>query len=551
MNKKIVIVGGVAGGASAAARLRRLDENAEIILFEKGHYISFANCGLPYHIGDVIKERSNLLVQTPLSMRNRFEIDVRIDSEVTKIDRENKKVDVCHDGKVYTESYDKLILAPGSVPLQLPVNSKNVFTVWSIPDMDVVCDYLKTHSVESAVVIGGGFVGIEMLENLTERGVKATLVEMADQAMNTVDFEMAQYIHRELNDNGVSLRLGEKVVGIEDTEGHTIVKLGSGSELITDLVIMSAGVRPNSALAVSAGLAVGPKGHIIVDEYLTTSDPDILAVGDAIEVCDFMTGAKTAAPLAGPANKQGRIAADNALGARIPYRGAQQTSISKVFSKTIASTGMVEKRLIADGKKLHTDYEVLRSHPNNFAGYYPGSSPLHLKVMYDVTSKKILGAEAFGEAGTDKRIDVLATCIRYGGTVNDLAELELAYAPPYNTAKDPVNFIGYMAENISNGLVDTVQWSEVMEMDPATCHIVDVREPDEVAEGSYPGATNVPLDSIRINVSQIDANRTVLVFCRAGLRSYIAARILSQIGFQVKSIAGGWLSYEALTYQAK
>lgn len=346
MAKKIVIVGGVAGGASAAARLRRLDEDAEIILFERGHYISFANCGLPYYIGQVIPERSELLVQTPEAMRSRFCVDVRIDSEVTQINRAEKTVTVIKHGETYTESYDKLILSPGSTPAILPipgVDGANVFTVWSIPDTDKVYDYLNLHAVKTAVVIGGGFVGIEMMENLVERGVQVTLVEMLTQAMNTVDYDMAQYIHQELNDHGVSLRFGERVVAIEPAETGSLVKLGSGNSLPADLVILATGVKPNNFLAVQADLEIGPRGQIVVDACMTTSDPDIYAVGDAAEVTDFMTGGRTPAPLAGPANKEGRLVASNVLGGNAAYTGAQLTSISKVFSKTIASTGLIEK----------------------------------------------------------------------------------------------------------------------------------------------------------------------------------------------------------------
>lgn len=551
---RILIVGGVAGGASAAARLRRLDENATIVLFERGHYISFANCGLPYYIGETIKERSDLLVQTPKAMRSRFGIDVRTDSEVVAIDREKKAVEVRDASGTYWESYDKLILAPGASPIRLPVpgiESENVFTVWSIPDTDRVYDYLNKNAVKTAVVIGGGFVGVEMVENLVERGVKVTLVEMLDQVMNAVDFDLAQYIHMEMNAHGVRLELSQKLAEIAKEDGQTVVKLGGGRQLPADLIITAAGVRPNSSLAASAKLALGPKGHIVVDEHLTTSDPDIFAVGDAIEIQNLITGKKTAVPLAGPANKQGRMVAGNVLGGKTPYRGAQATSIAKVFGKTIASTGLMEKHLLAEGKKLHEDYEVLLAHPNNFAGYYPGNAPIHLKVLYDRGSLKILGAGAVGESGTDKRIDVLAACIRCGATVRDLTELELAYAPPYNTAKDPVNIIGYMAENIEDGLVDTVLWKEVASLDPKLYQLVDVRKIAEFAEGTYPGAVNLPLDEIRDRLGELDPQKTALVFCRAGLRSYIAARILAQHGVKVKSIAGGWLSYEALTYPVR
>ena len=550
---RVIIVGGVAGGASAAARLRRLDEQAEIILFERGHYISFANCGLPYYVGDTIKDRANLLVQTPEKMRSRFNIDVRVDSEVTKIDRHAKTVEVYTHGETYSEHYDKLILAPGASPIKLPIqglDAENVFTLWSIPDADKVYRYLTTRDIKSAVVVGGGFVGIEMVENLVNRGIEVTLVEMLDQVMNNVDRDMAQWLHMELNEKGVHLSFSEALVRVEHNGGKANIVLASGKSISADMVILSVGIKPNTELAKAAGLSLGRKGHIIVDQMLTTNDPDIFALGDAVEVTNFITNQRCVAALAAPANKQGRIAAGNVLGSRIPYRGAQMTSVAKVFSKTIAATGLTEKALKADGKSLHKDYEVIVSHPNNFAGYYPGSSPLHLKVIYDTRTKKLLGAEACGEAGTEKRIDIVSTCMHFGGTIFDLMELELAYAPPYNTAKDPLNFTGFIAENMEYELVSLISWEEVTNH-PAPVQIVDVREIDEVALGSYPNAIHIPLDSLRESMDQLRKDIPVYVFCRSGVRSYNAARILMQNGFKVKSIAGGWLSYESFTYVPK
>lgn len=547
-----VIVGGVAGGASAAARLRRCTEHDEIIMLERGDYISFANCGLPYYIGGTIQERNKLLVQTPEAMRERFNIDVRTGSNVVAIDRVNKTVSVESEGKTYLQRYDKLLLSPGSSPVRPPlpgVDGPRVFTVWNIPDTDKIASFLQTHPCKRAVVVGGGFIGIEMAENLHEVGLDVTMVEMLPQVMNNVDWEMAQYLHMELNRNGIHLRLGSRLTSIEDLPGGCRVHLADGAVLDADLVIMAAGVRPNSELAKNAGLELGPRGHIVVNSEMQTSDPDIYAVGDAIEVVDYMTGTKTAVPLAGPANKQGRIVADNMLGGHKIYAGTQGTSVAKVFTKTVACTGLSEKRLAAMGKKLHVDYEAVIGHSNNHAGYYPGATPLHIKVIYELPTGKILGAQAVGEEGTEKRIDVIATCIRYGGVMDDLCSLELAYAPPFNTAKDPVNFAGFMAENIAAGMVQILHVSELEDLDPAIHQLVDIRTEAEHLAGTIPGSIHVSLDSLRKELCKLDKNKIQVVYCRAGLRSYIAARILNQNGFKTLSMTGGWLSYEAETYR--
>lgn len=424
-----------------------------------------------------------------------------------------------------------------------------MFTVWNIPDTDRIAAYLQNNPCKRAVVVGGGFIGIEMAENLREIGLDVSIVEMLPQVMNNVDWEMAQYLHMELNRHGVSLHLGERLEEIEHHQTGCLVKLGSGKVLNADLVIMAAGVRPNSELAKAAGLEVGSRGHIIVDDQLRTSDPDIFAVGDAIEVRDFITGTKTAIPLAGPANKQGRLVADNMLGGNRSYAGTQGTSVAKVFSKTVACTGISEKRLIATGKKLHRDYEVVIGHSSNRAGYYPGASPLHIRVLYEIPSGRILGAQAVGEEGTEKRIDVIATCIRYGGIMDDLCSLELAYAPAYNTAKDPVNFAGFIADNITSGMVDVMHICELEGLDKHSYQLVDVRTTEEYNEGTIPGSIHVELDLIREKLDQLDRDKIQVVYCRAGLRSYIAARILVQHGYRVVSLAGGWLSYKAETYR--
>ena len=547
-----VIIGGVAGGASAAARLRRCAEHDEIIMFERGNYVSFANCGLPYYIGGTIQERNKLLVMTPEMMRSRFHIDVRINSNVIGIDRENKTVTVDHGGEIYQQKYDKLLLSPGSSPVRPPLpgaDGPRVFTGWNIPDTDRIAAYLQKNPCKRAVVVGGGFIGLEMAENLREVGLHVSIVEMLPQVMNNVDWEMAQYLHMELNSHGVSLYLGEKLEAIENRENDCLVKLAGGQTLEADLVIMAAGVRPNSELARNAGLELGPRGHIIVDDQMRTSDPDIFAVGDAIEVKDYMTGAKTAVPLAGPANKQGRLVADNMLGGSRTYAGTQGTSVAKIFGKTVACTGLSEKRLIAMGKKLHKDYEIVIGHSNNHAGYYPGATPLHIRVLYELPTGRILGAQAVGEEGTEKRVDVVATCIRYGGVMDDLCGLELAYAPPFNTAKDPVNFAGFIAENITSGMVDVMHVCELENLDPELYQLVDVRTEAEYAEATIPSSIHVELDTIREKLAQLDNNKIQVVYCRAGLRSYIAARILMQHGYRAISLTGGWLSYEAETYK--
>ena len=554
MSKQFVIVGGVAGGASAAARLRRNCEDANIILLERGEYISFANCGLPYYIGGSIRERSNLMVQTPEAMRSRFQIDVRTKSEAIAINREKKTVTVRSPEGEYELSYDKLILSPGATPLRPPVpgiDSKRVYTVWNIPDTDNVTAFIKTYQVRSAVVVGGGFVGVEMAENLRERGMDVTIVEMIDQVMVGLDFDMAQYIHKEMNDHGVSLRLGAGLNKIEDKSDHCTLTLSNGQTLDAELVILAAGVRPNNKLAQDAGLAIGPRGHIVTNAYMQTSDPDIFAVGDAVQVTDFNTKTQTAVPLAGPANKQGRIAADNVCGKKVPYGGTQGTSIAKVFDLTLAFTGLNEKALLKSGAKLHQDYEVVYGHNSNHAGYYPASSPLHLKLLYHPQSGKLLGAQAVGRDGTDKRIDVLAACIRLGGAVSDLTQLELAYAPPFNTAKDPVNFAGYMAENQMDNMVELVNWNEITQLSPDEYQLIDVRTPAELAEGKVPGSILIPVDEIRQHLDQVDPKRTAVLYCKAGLRSYIAARILLQNGFKVKSMTGGFTTYKIAHYECK
>jgi len=554
MGNKVIIVGGVAGGASAAARLRRIDEHAEIIMLERGEYISFANCGLPYYIGDVINKRSHLLVQTPAAMKERFNIDIRVFNEAVKINTEVQTVEIRDvlTNKVYEENYDKLIIATGSSPIKPPIpgiDSKNIHTIWDIPDTDTIKAHMTRDGIRKAVIVGGGFIGIEMAENFCEIGIDVTLLEMQDQVMGPLDRDMAQYVHKELVGHGVDLRLGTQVVRFADDEGKTSVYLKDGQCITADIVIMAAGIRPNSELARVSGIALNERGYIKTNEFLQTSNEHIYAVGDVVEVADFVSGNKTILPLAGPANKQGRIAADNVCGGNVIYNGVQGTSVLKVFDLTISSTGLNEKGLQHSGKKLHVDYEVVYGHGTNHASYYPNSSTLHTKMIFDRKDGRILGAQAVGKEGTEKRIDVLATAIRYKGIISDLTQLDLAYAPPFNTAKDPVNFLGYMGENILEGLVDVIQWHELGGLPQTRYQLVDVRQPEEYAEGDIPGATLIPLPEVRNRLSEFDKEKTIVVYCKAGLRSYIAARILTQAGYQVKSVPGGWTTYETATWE--
>lgn len=557
MSQKIVIIGGVAGGAGTAARLRRNDENAEIIMFERGGYISFANCGLPYYIGDTIKLRSDLLIQTPEAMHQRFNIDIRINSEVTKINPDEKTVEVCErlTGKTYKESYDKLVISTGASPVIPPIegiDGKNIYTLWTIPDTDAIKAIVEGKQIKKAAVIGGGFVGLEIAENLHDLGIEVSLIEMQDQVMATMDRDMAQFVHMELNGKGVKLYLNEAAKSIKDTEKGKEITLSSGKVVESELIILSVGIKPNSEIAKACGIECGPKGHIVVNEYLETSKEDIYALGDVIEVVDYVAGGKTAVPLAGPANKMGRIMGDVLCGIKSKYNGTQGTFVAKIFDVTASGTGVTEKKLNAMGKEAYKDYMVVYGHSNNHAGYYPGGTPLHTKLIFDPKDGRILGAQAVGQAGTEKRIDVIATCIRFGGTIYDLTELELAYAPPYNTAKDPMNFLGFAAENILKNKVGLIQWHEMASLDPEKYQIIDTRRDDEFALGTIPGSINIPVDEIREKMDMVDKNRIPVVFCRGAVRSYIAARVLLQNGWdEVLSMAGGYLTWEAGTYEVK
>ncbi|MBC8378135.1 MAG: FAD-dependent oxidoreductase [Planctomycetes bacterium] len=542
-HKRVLIIGGVAGGASAAARLRRLDEKLQIVMFERGPYISFANCGLPYHISNVIADRKRLLVQTPEKMTERFNIDVRVQSEVIRIDRDQKEV-VVHNlqtGEEYTESYDALVLSPGAEPIRPPIpgaDLKQVYTLRSIPDMDAIKKDVDESKSAHAVIVGGGYIGLEMAEALIERGLKVSLVELAPQVMGTVDPEMAAPLHQELKLNGVDLIINTSINAIENNDTGLNVNLSNGDLLKTDLVILAIGVRPETKLASEAKLQIGPRGGIKVNDHMQTSDPAIYAVGDAVEVTDFVGGFETLIPLAGPANRQGRIAADNICGKKSVYRKTQGTAICKVFNLAVATTGMNEKNL----KRAGINYEKIYVHPANHAGYYPGATQISLKLLFDPDTGKILGAQAVGADGVDKRIDVIAVAMRAGLGVQQLQDLELNYAPPYGSAKDPVNYAGFVASNVLSGDMPICHWNQVAGPKDDQM-LLDVRTPAEVQAGTIPGSVNIPLDDLRGRLNELPKNKEVLAFCQVGLRGYLACRILMQNGYKCRNLTGGYKTY--------
>lgn len=544
---KVIIVGGVAGGASAATRLRRLDEQAEIILFEKGEHISFANCGLPYYVGGVIRNKEQLVVQTPEAMNLRFNLDVRILSEVITIDPEKKEVEVqdLRKGTHYRESYDKLILSPGAAPIKPAIaglDAANVFTMRNIPDTYAIKNFVDNHKPRRAVVIGGGFIGIELAENLVERGIKVTLIELANQVMGPIDFEMATLVHQYLKEKGVEVYLEDGVTSVRHEKNYSILSLNGKTELKTDMILLGIGVSPDTTLAKKANIALGARGGIQVDKHLRTSHPDIYAVGDAIEVIDFVNGRPTLIPLAGPANKQGRIAANHICGIHDEYLGTQGTSVLKVFDLTISSTGNNEKIL----KRFAIPYEKSYTHSLSHANYYQGATPISLKILFSPTDGKLLGAQAVGYKGVEKRIDVIATAIRAGMTVHDLETLELSYAPPYSSAKDPVNMAGYVASNIVKGYHKVIHWDEISRLNKEYSILIDVRTLQEFTMGSIEGAINIPLDELRNRLQEIPTDKELILFCQIGLRGYFAYRILIQKGYtNVKNLSGGYKTYLA------
>jgi len=554
MGKKVLIIGGVAGGASTAARLRRVDESAEIIMFERGGYISYANCGLPYHIGGTIKEREALLLMTPEVMRQRFNIDVRINNEVLSIDRTVKAVEVKNTitGETYKEGYDTLVISTGSSPLKPPIegiDSPGIYTLWTIPDTDRIKNFITEKKPKRAAVIGGGFIGLEMAENLHEAGCHVSIIEMLDQVMAPIDFEMAQLVHENIKMNSVDLILSDGVSKFSHQDGVTTISLKSGRTVEADLVILSIGVRPNGELAKVAGLEMNQRGGIVVDDHLRTSDPDIYALGDVIEVEDFVGGGRTMVPLAGPANRQGRICANNIAGADEKYNGTQGTAIAKVFDLSVASTGVNEKTLEKWGRKYGEDYLTALIYQKSHAGYYPGATALALKIIFGFDGK-IFGAQVIGQDGADKRIDTIATTMRLGGTVFDLKELELAYAPPYSSAKDPVNMLGFVADNMTSGNVSFTRWDDLEKMDPSSYVVLDVSEDAERQAFAMPNSYHIPLGKLRERIGELDRSKLIVPCCAIGVRSYNAARILSQSGFEnVKVYPGGTSFYKSVFHE--
>lgn len=561
---KIVIIGGVAGGASAAARARRLSEDAEIIMFERGPFVSFANCGLPYHIGGDIQERSKLLLQTPESFLARFNVDVRVMNEVVSINRQDKSVTVKNllDGSEYQESYDFLLLSPGAGPVVPPIpgiDNPLTHSLRNIPDMDRIIKTLETNKVEHATVVGGGFIGLEMMEAFHQLGVKTTLVEMADQVMTPVDREMAGFAHAEIREKGIDLCLGvalssveyvanQSIANIEAGEddahqhlqGKLTLSLNNGDQLETDILIMAIGVRPEIKLAQEAGLQIGALGGIYTNEYMQTSDPSIYAVGDAVEEKDFVTGEQTLVPLAGPANRQGRMAADNMLGRQETYQGTQGTAICKIFDLAVASTGKNEKQL----KRDNIAYEKVYVHTASHASYYPGAETVSFKMLFDPATGKILGAQAVGKDGVDKRIDVMAVAQRAGMTVEQLQHLELTYAPPYGSAKDVINQAAFVANNIIKGDATAIHFDEIDNLSEDQV-LLDVRNPGELESvGFIEGAINIPVDQLRQRMNELPKDKEIVIYCQVGLRGNVAYRQLVNSGFKARNLLGGYRTYK-------
>lgn len=540
---KTLIIGGVAGGASAAARLRRLKEKDEIVMLERGEYVSFANCGLPYFIGGVITDKSKLTLQTPESFKARFNIDVRVQSEAVKIDPAQKTIAVkdLKTGEIYNESYDNLILSPGAEPVKPNIEGADasfVFTLRNIPDTLKIKDFINEKQPRDAVVVGGGYIGLEMAENLKEAGLNVTVAELSEHLIPSLDFDMAADVHRYLKSKGINLLLNNGVKAIKD--GRVVLNRG---EVKADMVIMSAGVKPETRLARECGIPLNGRGSIIVDSHMRTGVPDIYAVGDAVEVHDFITGQPVFVPLAGPANKQGRIAADNIAGIPSEYTGTQGSAVIKLFDMTAGATGLNEKGAAAMGLDYDKTYIYSASH----ASYYPGGANMSVKALWDRKTLKLLGAQIVGFDGVDKRLDVLAACIRLGAKITDLTRLELCYAPPFGSAKDPVNMLGFTAENIVTEKVKQFFWHDVANLPrDGSVTLLDVRTPLEVSRGKIDGFINIPVDSLRERINEIPADKPVYVHCHSGLRSYIACRILSGLGYDCYNLAGGWRLYESV-----
>ena len=545
---KIIIIGGVAGGATTAARIRRVDETAEIVLLEKGKYISYANCGLPYYIGGVIEERDKLFVQTPEAFSTRFRVDVRTENEAIFIDRKRKTVTIRQSSEdTYEESYDKLVISTGASPVRPPlpgIDLSGIFTLRNVTDTDRIKEYIKSHAPRKAVVVGAGFIGLEMAENLHAQGAKVSIVEMGNQVMAPIDFSMASLVHQHLMDKGVNLYLEQAVASFSRDGRGLKVTFKNGQSISADIVILSIGVRPETNLARAAELTIGPAGGIAVNDYLQTSDESIYAIGDAIEFRHPITGKPWLNYLAGPANRQGRIVADNVLGAKIPYEGSIGTSIAKVFDMTVASTGLPGKRL----RQEEIDYMSSTIHPASHAGYYPDAMPMSIKITFDKKTGRLYGGQIVGYDGVDKRIDELALVIKHEGTIYDLMKVEQAYAPPFSSAKDPVALAGYVAEDIITGKTNPVYWRELRDIEMENKFLLDVRTPDEYSLGSLPGAVNIPLDELRDRLAELPKDKMIYTFCAVGLRGYLAYRILTQHGFdKVRNLSGGLKTYRAAT----
>ena len=545
---KVVIVGGVAGGASAAARIRRLDESAEIIVFEKTGYISYANCGLPYYIGDVITDSSDLTLQTPESFWTRFRILVKVNHEVTNIDVTQKTVTVKNllTGTECEEPYDKLLLSPGAKPVRpnLPgIDSEKIFSLRTVEDTFRIHDYLEKTKAQSAVIVGGGYIGIEVAENLKEKGLNVTIVQRPNQLMNTLDYDMASFVHSKLRAKGISLRLNSNVTSFRQDGERIVTLLEDNSEIAADMVLLAIGVAPENSLAKQAGLKLGVKGSIVVNDRMETSVQDIYAVGDAIQVKHFVTEEDTVIALAGPANKQGRIAADNICGGDSHYQGSMGSSIIKIFDMTVAGTGLTEKV----AKSMGIDCESVVLSPASHAGYYPGAKVMTMKVVFEKDTWKLLGAQIVGTEGVDKRLDVLATAMHAGMKANMLKDLDLAYAPPFSSAKDPVNMAGFMIENIRNGFVKQYHWDEIADLPrDGSVTLLDARTVWEYQQGHIDGYINIPVDDLRERMNEIDDSKPVYVICQSGLRSYIACRILTQNGFDCYNFSGGYRFYASV-----
>lgn len=538
--KKVLIVGGVAGGASTATRLRRLNEDLEIILFEKGQHVSFANCGLPYHIGGVIENRESLLVQTPESLKERFNLDVRVNSRVISVNSQEKSVVVkTKDGKEYKESFDYLVLAPGAKPLVPPIDGigeKNIYTLRNITDLDKIMEKIK--SVKEAIVIGGGFIGVEVAENLQEIGITTTLIEAAPNILAPFDSEMSNILETQLASNGVNLLTNNKVIKFQNEDEKVLVSLENGSIIKGDIIILAIGVSPDTKFLNNSGINLGERGHILVNEHLETNIKDIYALGDAILVKHFVTGQDVAIALAGPANRQGRIVAGNISGRDEIYKGSFGTSIIKVFNLTGGATGLNERSL----KSLGKNFEKIYLHPNDHAGYYPGATPISIKLLYEKETKKVLGAQAVGLNGVDKFIDVIATVLKFKGTIDDLSELDLAYAPPYSSAKSPANMSGFIGQNIEDGLIEQSYVKDLENFDREKQIILDVREELELIGGKFENSINIPLSQLRKRFSELPKDKEILTYCAVGLRGYITSRFLISKGYKVKNIAGGFKS---------